>query len=51
MFYDRLMQECFRGGLKSPKIVQDGLNESTILSLVSHGMGVDVSMVRRDGVR
>jgi DNA-binding transcriptional LysR family regulator len=39
-FYDRLMHECFRGGLKSPKIVQEGLNESTILSLVSHGMGV-----------
>jgi DNA-binding transcriptional LysR family regulator len=39
-FYDRLMNECFRGGLKSPRIVQEGLNESTILSLVSHGMGV-----------
>jgi len=34
------MHECFRGGLKSPRIVQEGLNESTILSLVSHGMGV-----------
>src|SRR5216683_1043248 len=30
-FYDRLMHECFRGGLKSPRIVQEGLNESTIL--------------------
>ena len=39
-FYDRLMHECFRGGLKSPRVVQEGLNESTILSLVSHGMGV-----------
>jgi len=39
-FYDKLMHECFRGGLKSPRIVQEGLNESTILSLVSHGMGV-----------
>ena len=39
-FYDRLMHECFRGGLKSPRIVQEGLNEATILSLVSHGMGV-----------
>lgn len=29
-----------RGGLKSPKIAQEGLNEATILSLVSHGMGV-----------
>jgi DNA-binding transcriptional LysR family regulator len=39
-FYDRLVHECFRGGLKSPRIVQEGLNEATILSLVSHGMGV-----------
>jgi DNA-binding transcriptional LysR family regulator len=39
-FYDRLIHECFRGGLKSPRIVQEGLNEATILSLVSHGMGV-----------
>jgi hypothetical protein len=22
-FYDRLMHDCFRGGLKSPRIVQD----------------------------
>ena len=39
-FYDRMIHECFRGGLKSPRIVQEGLNEATILSLVSHGMGV-----------
>src|SRR5882724_8570718 len=39
-FYDSLMNECFRGGLKTPRIVQEGLNESTILSLVLHGMGV-----------
>ena len=39
-FYDRLMRECFRGGLKSPRIVQEALNEATILSLVSQGMGV-----------
>ena len=39
-FYDRLIHECFKGGLKSPRIVQEGLNEATILSLVSHGMGV-----------
>jgi DNA-binding transcriptional LysR family regulator len=38
--YDRLMRECFRGGLKSPRIVQDGLNEATILSLVATGLGV-----------
>jgi DNA-binding transcriptional LysR family regulator len=28
------------GGLKSPRIVQEGVNEPTILSLVSTGMGV-----------
>jgi len=39
-FYDRLMHECYRGGLKSPRIVQEAANEATILSLVSHGMGV-----------
>ena len=39
-FYDRLMHECYRGGLKSPRIVQEAVNEATILSLVSHGMGV-----------
>lgn len=40
VFYDRLMHECFRGGLKSPRIVQEAVNQATILSLVSHGMGV-----------
>ena len=40
VFYDRLMRECYRGGLKSPRIVQEGLNEATILSLVSTGLGV-----------
>ena len=39
-FYDRLTHECYRGGLKSPRIVQEGLNEATILSLVSTGLGV-----------
>jgi DNA-binding transcriptional LysR family regulator len=39
-FYDRLMHKCYRGGLKSPRIVQEGLNEATILSLVSSGLGV-----------
>jgi DNA-binding transcriptional LysR family regulator len=40
VFYDRLIGECYRGGLKSPRIVQEGLNEATILSLVSSGLGV-----------
>jgi DNA-binding transcriptional LysR family regulator len=39
-FYDRLMNACFRGGLKSPRVVQEGVNEATILSLVSCGLGV-----------
>jgi DNA-binding transcriptional LysR family regulator len=39
-WYDRLMRECFRGGLESPRIVQEGLNEATILSLVATG-GMD----------
>jgi DNA-binding transcriptional LysR family regulator len=38
--YDQLMRECFREGLKSPRIIQESLNEATTLSLVSHGMGV-----------
>ena len=49
--YDRLMRECFRGGLKSPSIVQEGKDEATILSLVATGMGVgwvlDTSRWRR----
>jgi DNA-binding transcriptional LysR family regulator len=39
-FYDRMMHECYRGGLKSPRVVQEGLNEATILSVVSSGLGV-----------
>ena len=38
--YDRLVHECFRGGLKSPRIVQEGQDEATILSLVATGLGV-----------
>ena len=29
-FYDRLMYQCVRGGLKSPRIVQEASNEATI---------------------
>jgi DNA-binding transcriptional LysR family regulator len=39
-FYDRMIDECYRGGLKTPRIVQEGFNEATILSLVSTGLGV-----------
>jgi DNA-binding transcriptional LysR family regulator len=38
--YDRLMHACFRGGLTSPRIVQEGRDEATILSLVAAGLGV-----------
>jgi DNA-binding transcriptional LysR family regulator len=40
LYYDRLMNECFRGCLKNPHIIQEGVNEATILSLVSCRMGV-----------
>jgi hypothetical protein len=39
----------FRGGLKSPRIFQEGLNEATILSLVATGLGVDGSWERLVG--
>ena len=39
-FYDRLMQECYRDGLKAAHIVQEAGNEATVLSLVSHGIGI-----------
>src|SRR5580692_3096402 len=38
--YDRLMRACFRGGLKFARVVQEGLDEATILSLVATGLGV-----------
>src|SRR5882757_7806129 len=38
-FYDRLMHECFRGGLKAPHIVQEALDTATMVSLVSCGLG------------
>jgi hypothetical protein len=33
-YYDRLMHECFRGGLKTPHIVQEAVDQATMLSLV-----------------
>ena len=35
-----MMHACFRGGLKSPRIVQEGFDESTALGLVATGLGV-----------
>src|SRR5215470_13683574 len=39
-YYDRLMHECFRGGLKAPNIVQEAVDQATMLSLVSCRIGV-----------
>ena len=38
--YDQLMEACFRGGLKSPRIVQEADDHATILSLVACRLGV-----------
>ena len=39
-YYDRLMHECFRGGLESPCIVQEAADQATLLSLVTCRLGV-----------
>ncbi len=39
-YYDRLMQACSRGGLKTPRIVQEAADQATLLSLVACGLGV-----------
>jgi len=39
VYHDRLMQACTRGGL-SPRIVQEAVDQATILSLVVCGLGV-----------
>jgi DNA-binding transcriptional LysR family regulator len=38
--YDRLLQACARGGLANPRIVQEAVDQGTMLSLVSCGLGV-----------
>ena len=38
--YDRLLQACSRGGLTNPRIVQEAVDQATMLSLVACGMGV-----------
>jgi len=40
IYYDRLMRECFRNGLKMPRIVQEAVDQATMLSLVSCRLGV-----------
>jgi DNA-binding transcriptional LysR family regulator len=40
IYYDRLMRECFRNGLKTLRIVQEAVDQATMLSLVSCRLGV-----------
>jgi DNA-binding transcriptional LysR family regulator len=39
-FDDQLTQECVRGGLSAPRIVQEAIDRDTILSLVQHRIGI-----------
>jgi DNA-binding transcriptional LysR family regulator len=39
-YYDRLLQACSRGGLRTPRIVQEAVDQATMLSLVTCGIGV-----------
>ena len=39
-FYDRLLRACSRGGLERPRIVQEAVNEATMLSLVACRLGL-----------
>jgi DNA-binding transcriptional LysR family regulator len=39
-FDDQLMQECARGGLSAPRIVQQATDRDTVLSLVQHRIGI-----------
>jgi DNA-binding transcriptional LysR family regulator len=38
--YDRLLQACSQGGLTNPRIVQEAVDQATMLSLVACGLGV-----------
>lgn len=39
-YYDRLMQACSRGGLRTPRIVQEAVDQATLLALVACRLGV-----------
>jgi len=39
-YYDRLMQACSRGGLNAPRVVQEAVDQATLLSLVTCRLGV-----------
>lgn len=55
VYYDRVMHECFRGGLKTPHIIQEAVSEATILSPVVQARcgvrqrGYTLAMSRRRG--
>jgi len=38
--YDRLLEACSGGGLTNPRIVQEAVDQATMLSLVACGLGV-----------
>lgn len=44
-----LLQECFRGGLKSPGIVQEGIYEATILASLRRAWAWDGFLERHIG--
>jgi LysR substrate binding domain len=48
-FYDQMMRECYAAGLKSPRIVKEGVNEPTILSLYRPAWVWDGSLLPRAG--
>ena len=39
-FDDLLTQECARGGLSAPRIVQEATDRDTVLGLVQYGIGI-----------
>jgi DNA-binding transcriptional LysR family regulator len=40
IFDDQLMQECARGGLSAPRMVQEATDRDTVLSLVQYRIGI-----------
>jgi DNA-binding transcriptional LysR family regulator len=40
IYYDRIINACIKGGLKTPRIVQHTIDHATMLSLVSCRLGV-----------
>jgi DNA-binding transcriptional LysR family regulator len=48
-FYDRLIHECYRGGLKSPRIVQEAVTKRPFLALSRTAWAWDGSTERHAG--